>query len=118
MPLPFKEKVKWAVRLLIFPKMRVSIHLPVVAGTRAGDWVEFPRALHDLTIVEIEQYLQDRFTGVTSEIFIRQRSEGIWRGLREKNLVIFTDGQLAGTRCCVVFRNARYDVEESLRPGP
>jgi hypothetical protein len=94
MPLTFRERLEWRFRLLVFPRMRVAVHLPVKAATRTRGWVEFTPDLHDLSIEEIAQYLGDRFGGVTSEILVRHQSRGLWAGLKEENLVIYTDVDL------------------------
>lgn len=89
--LSFGQKIRWTLRLLLFRKVRIHIHLPVEANTRSGRWVRFDSKLHDQTVAEIENYLAERFQGLSFDVWVKRNTGGIWAGVSEENIIVFID---------------------------
>jgi hypothetical protein len=84
------QRMIWGFRFLVFPTARMSLHLPSEGVDLDKNWRQFSRSEHRGVREEIEDYLKDRFGGITFEIY-EKRSEGEWQGKPEKNAVFYLD---------------------------
>lgn len=85
-----RERLVWHLRLLLFPTVRVHVHIPVEGEDRDKNWRKFSPETRDAVVLEIETYLKDRFQGLTYEFYWKS-SRGTWRGKLEKNQVFYVD---------------------------
>jgi len=53
--------------------------------------VRFDSKLHDQTVSEIEDYLEERFQGLSFDVWVKKNTGGIWEGVSEENIIVFVD---------------------------
>lgn len=40
---------------------------------------------------EIEDYLEERFQGLSFDVWVKKNTGGIWEGVSEENIIVFVD---------------------------